>query len=82
MEGVSGLADWLSFGLRMVRHKGTLTLIHRADRIDEALGARLATLHNLRFYLRLLEDTRAAILAGSLEALRGEIEATSGHRDD
>ena len=51
-------------------------------RIDEALGARLATLHNLRFYLRLLEDTRAAILAGSLEALRGEIEATSGHRDD
>ena len=51
-------------------------------RIDEALGARLATLHNLRFYLRLLEDTRAAILAGTLEELRGEIEATSGHRDD
>jgi len=38
VEGVSGLADWLAFGLRMVRHKGTLTLIHRADRLDEALA--------------------------------------------
>jgi len=36
----------------------------------EALGARLATVHNLRFYMRLLERVRAAIVDGSLEALQ------------
>jgi len=38
----------------------------------EALGARLASLHNLRFYLRLLEDARTAIRAGAFEAFRRE----------
>ena len=43
-------------------------------RAGELLGARLASLHNLRFYLRLLEQARAAIAAGSLAALRESIE--------
>ena len=43
-------------------------------RAGELLGARLASLHNLRFYLRLLEQARAAIAAGSLAALRERIE--------
>jgi queuine tRNA-ribosyltransferase len=38
----------------------------------EALGARLATLHNLRFYLRLLERARAAIRDQRFEAFRAE----------
>jgi tRNA1(Val) A37 N6-methylase TrmN6 len=38
MEGDAGLADWVQFALAMVRAKGTLTLIHRADRIDALLG--------------------------------------------
>jgi queuine tRNA-ribosyltransferase len=38
----------------------------------EALGARLATLHNLRFYLRLLERARAAIRDGRFDAFRSE----------
>jgi len=42
-------------------------------RAGELLGARLASLHNLRFYLRLLEQARAAIAAGSLAALRERI---------
>jgi queuine tRNA-ribosyltransferase len=46
-------------------------------RTGEALGRRLASLHNLRFYLRLLEQARAAIAEGRLEALRREIEACS-----
>ncbi len=50
--------------------------------IDEALGARLATLHNLRFYLRLLERARKAVQSGTLAALRDEAEATLGQRDD
>ena len=40
----------------------------------EILGARLASLHNLRFYLRLLERAREAIADGRLPALRREVE--------
>lgn len=43
-------------------------------RSGETLGARLASLHNLRFYLRLLEAARAAIAEGRLAALRNELE--------
>jgi len=39
-------------------------------RAGEALGARLASLHTLRFYLRLCARAREAIAAGSLGALR------------
>lgn len=37
---------------------------------NEILGARLASLHNLRFYFRLLEGARAAIAAGAFAAWR------------
>ena len=37
VEGEAGLDVWLSFMLRMVRAKGTITLIHRADRLDDIL---------------------------------------------
>ncbi len=37
---------------------------------NEILGARLASLHNLRFYFRLLEDARAAIVAGNFDTWR------------
>ena len=36
----------------------------------ESLGRRLASLHNLRFYLRLMERARDAIEAGRFAALR------------
>ncbi len=36
-----GLGDWVRFCLAMVRRKGTLTVVHRADRLD----ALLAELH-------------------------------------
>jgi queuine tRNA-ribosyltransferase len=41
--------------------------------VNEALGARLASIHNLRFTLRLLEEARHAIAAGRFEALRREL---------
>ena len=41
VEGEADLAAWVRFALAMVRAKGTVTFIHRADRID-ALLARLA----------------------------------------
>jgi queuine tRNA-ribosyltransferase len=43
-------------------------------RAGEMLGARLASLHNLRFYLRLMERARAAIRVGRFAELRAEIE--------
>lgn len=38
VEGVLGLDDWIEFSLRMLRLKGTLTIIHRADRLDSLLA--------------------------------------------
>jgi queuine tRNA-ribosyltransferase len=48
--------------------------------VNDALGPRLATLHNLRFYLRLLERARAAISAGRFEALRADVAAAARAR--
>jgi queuine tRNA-ribosyltransferase len=42
---------------------------------NETLGGRLASLHNLRFYLRLLEEARAAIATGDFVAFRTAREA-------
>jgi queuine tRNA-ribosyltransferase len=42
-------------------------------RSKEALGARLASLHNLRFYLRLLARARRAVAEGRLDALLREL---------
>ncbi len=44
----------------------------------EALALRLATIHNLRHYVRLMERARAAIADGSLMRLRREVAASNG----
>jgi len=46
-------------------------------RANEALGARLASIHNLRFYAALLERARRAIQAGDLGPLRRDVEAAA-----
>jgi tRNA1(Val) A37 N6-methylase TrmN6 len=38
IEGEAELADWVRFALTMVRDRGTITFIHRADRIDALIG--------------------------------------------
>ncbi len=43
--------------------------LHHLDRCREILGARLATLHNLYFYQRLMADLRVGIEAGRLGGL-------------
>jgi queuine tRNA-ribosyltransferase len=48
----------------------------------ETLGPRLATLHNLRFYLKLLEDARAAIAEGRFASFRSELDSTLETRAD
>ena len=48
--------------------------------MGDALGPRLATLHNLRFYLGLMERSRRAISAGQFEGLRAQVVATARER--
>ena len=38
MEGDANLSHWIDFILKMLKPKGGLTMIHRADRIDEILS--------------------------------------------
>ncbi|WP_417804708.1 tRNA1(Val) (adenine(37)-N6)-methyltransferase [Thalassospira lucentensis] len=37
-EGSADLKDWIGFCLKMVRPKGRITLIHRADHLDRIIG--------------------------------------------
>jgi tRNA1(Val) A37 N6-methylase TrmN6 len=39
VEGEATLTDWIDFGLAMLGDKGTLTMIHRADRLGDLLAA-------------------------------------------
>lgn len=41
--------------------------LHHLDRCNEILGARLNTIHNLRYYQRLMAGLRQAIEEGKLE---------------
>ena len=42
--------------------------LHHLDRCNEILGARLNTIHNLRYYQRLMAGLRKAIEEGKLES--------------
>jgi queuine tRNA-ribosyltransferase len=48
--------------------------------VKESLGFRLASLHNLRFYLRIMQRAREAIAEGRLAALREEILELAAER--
>ncbi len=37
-EGSADLATWIAFCLKMVRQKGRITLVHRADHLDRIIG--------------------------------------------
>jgi queuine tRNA-ribosyltransferase len=50
--------------------------LHHLQRVNEILGARLNTVHNLHFYLGLMRDARAAIEAGRFEAFRRDFTRT------
>ena len=50
----------------------SLAYLHHLYRVEETLGLRLATIHNLRFLARLMASTRQAIVEGRFEAFRRE----------
>jgi queuine tRNA-ribosyltransferase len=41
--------------------------LHHLDRVNEILGARLNTIHNLHYYLDLMRQARAALEAGQFQ---------------
>jgi queuine tRNA-ribosyltransferase len=47
--------------------------LRHLDRCNEILGVRLATLHNLHFYLQLMRQIRAAIAAGQFAQFAADI---------
>ena len=49
-------------------HHFTAGYLHHLFRAQELLGLRLATIHNLRFVIRLMEQMRSAVLNGSFQA--------------
>src|SRR5215472_19324056 len=49
--------------------------LHHLQRTNEILGARLNTIHNLRYYLTLLAELREAIARGTLAAYAGRFRA-------
>lgn len=49
--------------------------IHHLQKVNEILGARLATIHNLHYYLTLTQEMRDAIEAGRFEAWRARFHA-------
>jgi queuine tRNA-ribosyltransferase len=54
--------------------------LHHLYRANEILGARLHTIHNLRFYQRLMQGMRAAIEAGTLSSFVADFRAKRASR--
>ncbi len=49
--------------------------LHHLQRANEITGARLNTLHNLHFYLKIMAEMREAIAEGSFQSWRSAFEA-------
>lgn len=52
--------------------------LHHLDKCNEILGARLNTIHNLRFYQRVMEGLRGAIEQGKLDDFVAEFYGRQG----
>jgi queuine tRNA-ribosyltransferase len=49
--------------------------LHHLHRCGEILGAQLNTIHNLHYYLRLMQEMREAIETGTFSAYRSKFAA-------
>jgi queuine tRNA-ribosyltransferase len=54
----------------------TRSYLRHLDRCEEMLGPMLATIHNLRYYQRLMQGLREAIAAGRFQEFRAQFHAT------
>jgi queuine tRNA-ribosyltransferase len=53
----------------------TRAYLHHLQRVNEIVGARLNTIHNLHYYLELMQQARAAIEAGRFAGFADEVRA-------
>jgi queuine tRNA-ribosyltransferase len=53
----------------------SLGYLHHLFRCEELLGYRLASIHNLRFLVRLMEEARATVLDGRFESFHDDFRA-------
>ncbi len=56
----------------------TRAYLHHLQKVNEILGARLNTIHNLHFYLALMRELREAIAAGRLREFAGAFREERG----
>jgi queuine tRNA-ribosyltransferase len=49
--------------------------LHHLQRVNEILGARLNTIHNLHYYLELMRQARSAIEAGQFDGFARAVRA-------
>jgi queuine tRNA-ribosyltransferase len=56
----------------------SLSYLHHLQRMNEILGARLNTLHNLHYYHELMAGLRQAVREGRLAAFRDAFHARRG----
>ncbi len=56
-------------------HHYSRAYLHHLDKCKEILGARLNTIHNLRYYQNLMRNLRAAIEQGKLAEVKSELVA-------
>ena len=67
VEGEAGLPDWVRFAAAMLKPRGALTMVHRADRVDEILaalyGARCGSLLLVPLWPKPGEEARRILLA-------------------
>ena len=52
----------------------TRSYLHHLHKVGEILGARLNTIHNLHFYLQIMEEMRTALEAGTFEAWKQKFQ--------
>ena len=63
-------------------HQHSRGYVRHLLRSGESLGSRLASLHNLTYYLKLMRQSREAIAAGRFAALHAEVEALAERRPE
>ncbi len=57
----------------------TRSYIHHLFRVKEVLGATLCSIHNIRFYIKLMQKIREAVLADSFMEFKKEFYANYGY---
>lgn len=87
VEGEADLQQWIRFCVNMLRPKGTLTIIHRADRLDDLLAALRGKVGEISLFPLWPKDGRAAkrVILRARKGVASPLEILPGlvlHEDD